>query len=687
MPRSILAIAFGLGLATAAQAGVPDRPAPPPATDNAVLRWNAALLEAVRAVRLAPPMTARALAIAHTCMFDAWAAYDHRADGTRFGGTLRRPSRSARWRTRPARSATRRIARSPICSRRRSRASTRRCAISASIRSTARPAQPSPAGIGHTACDGGARRPSRRRRQPARRSERRPAVLRLHRLRAGERSASTSTIRRAGSRCAAPTAGAGVPRAALAPRRPVRAGDGGRVPPAAAGDAGQRRVPAPGRGDPRLQRAAHRPPQGHRGILGGWPATETPPGHWALLASWVSRRDHHGLDDDVVLFFALGNAMLDASIAVWDAKVFYDYVRPMSAVRFRLRRPDDRGVGRSVPGRRASSPASSSVHISPRRRSPSTPRATARSARPRRRCCGCFTGSPRFGATVVVAPGTSTIEPGVTPARPVALSWRTFDDAADEAGLSRRLGGIHFRDGDSGVAGDGQGHRPPRVPRSAAPHCSASRRYHDDPHDASRFDDGGRRARRRGSPCRGRRRPARSTRGAAGDRDPQALRARGGSGAGRTGRRAGAPAAAARHAHVAGITARPLAQRYFDQGMRLAYAFNHAEARPRVPRGGPPRARRWRWPTGARRWSSGRTSTRSWSRTTSRTPRARAEGPVARGHRHAARAGADRRARRALLRHARATATPTIARTPRRCARCTSGSPTTPTSRCSTSSR
>ena len=36
----------------------------------------------------------------------------------------------------------------------------------------------------------------------------------------------------------------------------------------------------------------------------------------------------------------------------------------------------------------------------------------------------------------------------MTPARPVALSWRTFDDAADEAGLSRRLGGIHFRDGD-----------------------------------------------------------------------------------------------------------------------------------------------------------------------------------------------------------------------------------------------
>ena len=34
------------------------------------------------------------------------------------------------------------------------------------------------------------------------------------------------------------------------------------------------------------------------------------------------------------MFFVLGNALLDASIAVWDAKRFYDYVRPISAVRF-----------------------------------------------------------------------------------------------------------------------------------------------------------------------------------------------------------------------------------------------------------------------------------------------------------------------------------------------------------------
>jgi hypothetical protein len=49
---------------------------------------------------------------------------------------------------------------------------------------------------------------------------------------------------------------------------------------------------------------------------------------------------------------------------------------------------------------------------------------------------------------VTLPAGTSTIEPGVTPASDVTLRWRTFDDAADEAGLSRRFGGIHFEQGD-----------------------------------------------------------------------------------------------------------------------------------------------------------------------------------------------------------------------------------------------
>src|SRR5204863_867235 len=60
---------------------------------NVVLRWNDAFLEGVRESKLGPPMVSRALAVAHTSIFDAWTAYDRTAVGTRLGGTLRRPAR------------------------------------------------------------------------------------------------------------------------------------------------------------------------------------------------------------------------------------------------------------------------------------------------------------------------------------------------------------------------------------------------------------------------------------------------------------------------------------------------------------------------------------------------------------------------------------------------------------------
>src|SRR2546430_5954441 len=50
------------------------------------------------------------------------------------------------------------------------------------------------------------------------------------------------------------------------------------------------------------------------------PRTELPPGHWDLFGEFVSRRDHHTVDDDAKMFFALTNAIFDAGIAAWDAK-------------------------------------------------------------------------------------------------------------------------------------------------------------------------------------------------------------------------------------------------------------------------------------------------------------------------------------------------------------------------------
>jgi hypothetical protein len=76
------------------------------------------------------------------------------------------------------------------------------------------------------------------------------------------------------------------------------------------------------------------------------PHSETPPGHWNVVANQVA--DSLGfepriagtgpiidrLEWDVKTYFALNGAMHDAAVAAWGAKGFYDYVRPISMVRY-----------------------------------------------------------------------------------------------------------------------------------------------------------------------------------------------------------------------------------------------------------------------------------------------------------------------------------------------------------------
>jgi hypothetical protein len=58
-----------------------------------------------------------------------------------------------------------------------------------------------------------------------------------------------------------------------------------------------------------------------------------------------------------------------------------------------------------------------------------------------------FTSSDIFGASVTIPAHSSKFETN-TPATDITLSWPTFTAAADEAGWSRRYGGIHFYSGD-----------------------------------------------------------------------------------------------------------------------------------------------------------------------------------------------------------------------------------------------
>ncbi|HVW33383.1 MAG TPA: haloperoxidase, partial [Acidimicrobiia bacterium] len=85
-----MALALGLCLLPLGRAGAAAPAAPVPGV-NPVIRWNGAVLDAIRTTATPPTIGARALAVVHTCMYDAWAAYDRVAVGTRLGGTLRRP--------------------------------------------------------------------------------------------------------------------------------------------------------------------------------------------------------------------------------------------------------------------------------------------------------------------------------------------------------------------------------------------------------------------------------------------------------------------------------------------------------------------------------------------------------------------------------------------------------------------
>jgi hypothetical protein len=142
--------------------------------------------------------------------------------------------------------------------------------------------------------------------------------------------------------------------------------------------------------------------------------------------------------------------VLDAGIACWETKRFYNNSRPITAIRFLFRDQTIQGwkgnrqVG-SILGQNWK-PFQPDSFITPPFAEYSSGHSTfsAASAEILKR----FTGSDSFGHSVTIAIGTSLAEPAITPATPITLSWPTFSDAADEAGWSRRYGGIHFEDGD-----------------------------------------------------------------------------------------------------------------------------------------------------------------------------------------------------------------------------------------------
>ena len=445
--RAVAAAGIAALLANAAESRTFAHSSPPPHEDSVVVVWNATLLQAVRNVRFAPMFTARALAIVHTCMYDAWAAYDARAVATRLGASLRRP----KWertnhakRTAVSFAAYRALAdlfpsQGPLFDE---------VMAQIGLDPLDRSTDPSTAaGVGNRSCEavlewrhhdgsnqlgdvnGGAPYSDYTGYQPVNAPETLTDPNRWQPLR-------SST---------------GVPQSFLAPHW-------GHVVPFGLTSAAQFRPRPPAQyPDSRYRRQAEKIVElsaalgdREKAIAEYWadgPSTETPPGHWNLLAQFVSRRDRQDLDADIKMFFVLGNAQLDASIAVWESKVAYDYIRPISAIRFLFAGQTIEAWGGPGLGTQLIPGEAFRSYIATPPFAEYTSGHSAFSAASAA-VLELFTGSPHFGAAYTFPAGSSTIEPGTTPATDITLKWRTFDDAADEAGLSRRFGGIDFRQGD-----------------------------------------------------------------------------------------------------------------------------------------------------------------------------------------------------------------------------------------------
>jgi hypothetical protein len=429
-----------LALAVPALAAVPSAP-------TVVVRWNQSLLQAVRNTASNPVITARALAVVHTSMYDAWAAYDPVAVGTRLGGSLRRP---------PAERTDANKARAVSFAAYRALVDlfpTQQAGLFDPLMADLgyEPADTSgAAGVGQAAADAViAFRHADGSNQLGDHPQGTPGVA--YSDYTGYQPVNDPTTVVDPNHWQPLLNQNGTAQRFLAPQW-------GRVAPfaLAAGDALRPDPPPlhPARGYRREARQilhfSARLGDRQKVIATYWadgPNTETPPGHWSLFAQFVSQRDAHTLDRDVRMFFALGNALLDASIGVWECKRHFDYVRPITAIRFLYAGQPVRAWAGPGQGTQVIDGGEFRTYIA------TPPFAEYVSGHSTFSAASAeilksFTGRDRFGGEVTIAAGATPIEPGLVPAQPVTLRWATFSQAADQASLSRRYGGIHFESGD-----------------------------------------------------------------------------------------------------------------------------------------------------------------------------------------------------------------------------------------------
>jgi hypothetical protein len=429
---------------------------PTPMTNppSVVIQWNNAALQMIRNGHLGPPIVARVLAVVHTCMYDAWTAYNDAAIGTRLGGTLRRPA-SERTQANKEKAISYAAYRALVDLYPDQvtyfTALMNHLGYNASDTSMDTSL---PAGVGNVAAH---------------------AVLefrhndgsnQLGNLHPGAYSDYTGYVsKNTPNHIVDPNAwqplSVSTSRGIYVTQQYVTA-ICGLIKPFALSTASQFRPTGPAiypsqeytlQAQQILDYSANLTDE-QKVIVETWadgPGTVQPPGHWNLFAQLVVQREKLDLDNQVKLFFILTNAVFDAGIASWETKRFYNSERPITAIRFLFAGKQVKAWGGPHQGTQIIEgqtwkPYQVATIVTPAfpeyLSGHSTFSASAAEILKR------FTGSAIFGASQVIKAGTAPFETGQVPATDITLSWSTFSDAANQAGMSRRYGGIHFEQGD-----------------------------------------------------------------------------------------------------------------------------------------------------------------------------------------------------------------------------------------------
>lgn len=169
-------------------------------------------------------------------------------------------------------------------------------------------------------------------------------------------------------------------------------------------------------------------------------------GHWLKFAQDVSRRDDHTLDQDVKMYFYNQVVAMDAFIASWDSKMYYDYARPYALVHEYyqdqvIKAWGGPGKGMIEMNGKQWRPYSPETFLCPPFPSYVSGHSTISGA-----CAEAlkiWTGSDAFGERVQLVAGALT-EPGDL-GDTVVLEFPTFTKTAEMAGMSRVMGGYHIQ--------------------------------------------------------------------------------------------------------------------------------------------------------------------------------------------------------------------------------------------------